>query len=151
MNYKIHSQHCALEWFFLWFMCLQILWQHDNVSALNIVTDALLHTNSTANQSISAVPCVQNHTHTHTQIYIKNYHHKIISKCVSPQVHKLHQFQRQWHPLHYECSHLFLLWWYQSSVLKLYTQITTNTQHSPYALSTQTNYTNTQLIPQCNL
>ena len=33
-----------------------------NVSALKIVTDAKLHTNRTANQQMSAVPCEPNHT-----------------------------------------------------------------------------------------
>ena len=93
----------------------------------------------------------------HTKIYINKHHHKKInSKCGSPHVHtlvvhKVHQFPCQWHPLHYECSHLFLLWWYQYSVLKLQTQINTNTWHNPYALSTQTNHTNTHLIPHWNL
>jgi len=89
---------------------------------LNIVRDAKLQThNRMANQPISAVPCVQNHT----QQYISTTTTiKINSKCGSPPVHnfvvyKLHQFPCQWHPLHYECSHLFLLWWYQHSVLKL--------------------------------
>jgi len=67
------------------------------VSALTIVTNAKLQTNRNANQPISAVPCVQNHTQKYTTTTTTT---KIISKCGSPQahtpvVHKLHQFSRQ--------------------------------------------------------
>jgi len=151
VNCTIHSQHCALNSFQLHAPTNTVI-KRQRVNSYHCNRYKAPDKQDSKSTNLSSSKCAK----PHTKIYINKHYHKIISKCGSPQahtlvVHKLHQFPCQWHPLHYECSHLSLLWRYQSSVLKLQTQINTNTWHNPYAFSTQTNYTNTHLIPHWNL